>query len=163
MDAETTANQYLTFTLDGDQYAADVARVREVLEVLPVTRLPQMPEYMLGVINIRGGVVPVVDLRKKFGMNLAEQTVDTSIVVMDVDTGTSRVTIGCLADSVEEVIDIAPDDVEDPPSFGTSVNTAFISGIARKDESFIILLNIDRVFAYEELVQLDERAATTES
>ncbi|MFP4427373.1 MAG: chemotaxis protein CheW, partial [Spirochaetaceae bacterium] len=131
MAVETETKQYLTFTLDGEQYAADVSRVREVLELMPLTKLPKMPEYMKGVINIRGSVVPVVDLRRKFGMSAVEETVDTSIIVMDVGEGEKGRTVGCLTDSVEEVIDIPPESIEPAPSFGTKVDTEFIEGIAK--------------------------------
>lgn len=155
MAVETEIRQYLTFTLDGEQYAADVSRVQEVLELLPLTKLPRMPEYMKGVINIRGSVVPVVDLREKFGMAEVEETVDTSIIVMDVKDGEKRMTVGCLADSVEEVVDITPESVEPPPSFGTKVDTEFIEGIAKRDEQFIIVLDINRVFDDAEIATLD--------
>ena len=155
MAVETEIEQYLTFTLDGEQYAADVSRVREVLELLPLTKLPRMPEYMKGVINIRGSVVPVVDLRQKFGMSAVEETVDTSIIVMDVGDGEKRMTVGCLTDSVEEVIEIMPESVEPPPSFGTKVDTEFISGSAKRDEQFIIVLDINRVFDEAEIASLD--------
>ncbi len=151
MAVETDTYQYLTFTLDEEQYAADVGKVREVLELLPMTKLPRMPEYMRGVINIRGSVVPVVDLRRKFGMSEVSETVDTSIIVMDVGEGEKKLTVGCLADSVEEVVNILPEDVEPAPSFGTAVDTEFIDGIAKREEQFIILLDIDRVFEESEL------------
>lgn len=156
MAVETETNQYLTFTLDQEQYAADVGKVREVLELLPLTKLPQMPDYMKGVINIRGSVVPVVDLRRKFGMSEVSETVDTSIIVMDVGDGERRLTVGCLADSVEEVIDIPPDTIEPAPSFGTAVDTHFIDGIAKREEQFIILLDIDRVFEDTELQAMQQ-------
>lgn len=158
MPVETETNQYLTFTLDQEQYAADVGRVREVLELLPLTKLPRMPEYMKGVINIRGSVVPVVDLRRKFGMSEVSETVDTSIIVMDVGRGDKNLTVGCLADSVEEVIDIPPDTIEPAPSFGTAVDTRFIDGIAKREEQFIILLDIDRVFEDTELEAINQEA-----
>lgn len=131
-----------------------------MLELLPFTKIPRMPAYMKGVINIRGSVVPVVDLRQKFGMPEAEQTVDTSIIVMDVGEGEERITVGCLADSVEEVIDIPPESVEPAPSFGTKVDTEFIDGIAKRDEQFIIVLDINRVFDEREIASLDVETST---
>ena len=163
MAVETETNQYLTFTLDQEQYAADVGKVREVLELLPLTKLPRMPAYMKGVINIRGSVVPVVDLREKFGMAEVEETVDTSIIVMDVGTGERALTVGCLADSVEEVVDIQPENVEPAPSFGTSVDTEFIEGIAKREEQFVILLDIDRVFSDTELRNIRREQQSTEN
>lgn len=156
---ETDATQYLTFVLDSDLYAAQVTHVREVLELMPLTKLPGMPPFMKGVINIRGSVVPVVDLREKFGMAQVDHTVDTAIIVMDVNVSGRKMTVGCLADSVEEVVDILPDTVEAAPSLGTAVDTAFIAGIARKDEAFIILLEVDRVFGGADLARFESEAA----
>jgi purine-binding chemotaxis protein CheW len=152
-------NQFLTFTLADEQYAVDVVQVREVLSEIPLTVIPRMPEYLKGVINIRGSVVPVVDLRTKFGLLEAEKTVDTSIIVMDLQTGAGaggdsggepgHITVGCLADSVQEVVDIADDSIEPPPTLGTSVDARFIRGLGKKDERFVIMLDINRVFQAE--------------
>ncbi|TVR67651.1 MAG: chemotaxis protein CheW [Spirochaetaceae bacterium] len=153
-------NQFLTFTLAEEQYAVDVVQVREVLSEMPLTVIPRMPEYLKGVINIRGSVVPVVDLRTKFGLLEAEKTVDTSIIVMDLQAGGTggaddgdrgTITVGCLADSVQEVVDIAEESIEPPPTLGTSIDARFIKGLGKKDERFIIMLDIDRVFQAEEL------------
>jgi purine-binding chemotaxis protein CheW len=157
-------NQFLTFTLAEEQYAVDVVQVREVLSEMPLTVIPRMPQYLKGVINIRGSVVPVVDLRTKFGLLEAEKTVDTSIIVMDLQTGGSGgdggvITVGCLADSVQEVVDIADESIEPPPTLGTSIDARFIKGLGKKDERFIIMLDIDRVFQAEELSAV---AATAE-
>jgi purine-binding chemotaxis protein CheW len=170
-------NQFLTFTLAEEQYAVDVVQVREVLSEMPLTVIPRMPEYLKGVINIRGSVVPVVDLRTKFGLAEVEKTVDTSIIVMDLRAGSggalggsgvstdstdstdstegdneeTMITVGCLADSVQEVVDIADESIEPPPTLGTSIDARFIRGLGKKDERFIIMLDIDRVFQAEEL------------
>lgn len=151
MEITATANQYLTFTLDKEQYAVDVAKVREVLEVPDLTKIPRMPSYMIGVINIRGHVVPVIDLRTKFGMERIEHTVRTSIVVTEIASQGELITIGCLADSVQEVVDITSDQIEDPPRIGTTVDTDFIAGVGKKDDRFIIILDVDRVFRDDEL------------
>ena len=153
-------NQFLTFTLAEEQYAVDVVQVREVLAEMPLTVIPRMPTYLKGVINIRGSVVPVVDLRTKFGLDEAEKTIDTSIIVMDLQTGDAMITVGCLADSVQEVVDIADDSIEPPPTLGTSIDARFIKGLGKKDERFIIMLDIDRVFQADELSAV---AATAES
>ena len=144
-------HQFLTFTLAGEQYAVDVAQVREVLAELDLTRIPRMPEYLKGVINIRGSVVPVVDLRTKFGLPETEKTVDTSVIVMDVESAGGTITVGCLADSVQEVVDISVDDVEETPTLGTSIDARFIQGLGKKDERFIIMLDMDYVFHAEDL------------
>ncbi|MDA3950652.1 MAG: chemotaxis protein CheW [Spirochaeta sp.] len=158
-------NQFLTFTLAEEQYGVEVVQVREVLSEIPLTVIPRMPDYMKGVINIRGSVVPVVDLRTKFGLPETEKTVDTSIIVMDLHTGESTVTVGCLADSVQEVVDIAEDTIEPPPTIGTSVDARFIRGLGQKDERFVIILDIDLVFQAEAegLAGVQEAPATRAS
>lgn len=145
-------NQFLTFTLDGELYAVEVVKVREVLEVKPVTKIPRMPDYMKGVINIRGSVVPVLSLRLKFGMEEVEYTKDTCIVVMDIASGEGNVTIGCLADSVQEVIDLDPDQIEPPPRIGTRVDASIIKGMGKRDEEFLIILDTDKVFTTEDIL-----------
>lgn len=147
----TDISQYLTFMLAEEQYAVDVYDVKEVLEYTTVTRVPRTQEFMRGVINLRGSVVPVIDLRLKFGMEATEKTIATSIIVMEVEIGGNKVTVGCLADSVQEVINLDAERIEPPPKIGTRINTDFIRGIGKQDERFIIVLDIDRVFSDEEL------------
>jgi purine-binding chemotaxis protein CheW len=151
MAVAANTHQYLTFTLDEELYAVDVVKVREVLEVTPLTKIPRMPSFMQGVINIRGSVVPVLDLRLKFGMEQAERTVDTCIIVMDIQSEDKSITIGSLADSVQEVIDLDEENIEPPPRLGTKVDTDFIRGMGKRNEDFIIILDIDRVFNSSEL------------
>lgn len=158
MTSETASDQYLTFTLAEEQYAVTVARVREVLEVPPVTKIPGMAPYMKGVINIRGSVVPVVDLRLKFGMPEAEHSVDTSVIVMDVNGAGGNVTVGCLADSVQEVIDLPQENVQAAPRLGTAVDSRFIHGMGKRGEQFIILLATDNVFQDDNLEVADANA-----
>jgi len=143
--------QYLTFTLDNEQYAVDVAKVREVLEYTKVTKVPRMPAFMCGVINLRGSVVPVIDLRLKFGLKEAEKTINTSIVVMEISIGEETVVLGALTDSVNEVVDFESKDIEPAPKMGTRLDTEFIKGMGKRDDSFIIILDIDKVFTAEEL------------
>ena len=147
-------SQFLTFTLDEEQYAVDVAKVREVLEYTKVTRVPRMPEYMCGVINLRGSVVPVIDLRLKFGLKAVERTINTSIVVMEIEMGEDTVILGALTDSVKEVIDFEAGDIEPAPRIGTKLETEFIKGMGKKNDSFIIILDIDKVFSAEELIKV---------
>ncbi len=153
------SRQYLTFTLAEEQYAVDVDDVKEVLELTTVTRVPRTQEYMRGVINLRGSVVPVIDLRLKFGMEATEKTIDTSIVVLEVKLGGSTVTVGALADSVQEVINLDESVIEPPPRIGTRINTDFIRGIGKQDERFIIVLDIDRVFSEDEISAVVEETA----
>lgn len=146
---ETT--QFLTFTLADDVFAIDVTMAKEVLDLCDVTRVPQTPEYMLGVINLRGSVVPVIDMRLKFGMPAADKTRDTCIVVVEVDVDGDSVVVGALADSVREVLDLDPSQIEPPPRIGTRLNTDFIKGMGNIDGRFVIILDINRVFSAEEL------------
>ncbi len=149
--AGSDTNQYLTFTMEGETYAVDVHHVKEVLEYTEIAKVPRTKEYMRGVINLRGSVVPVVDLRTKFGMGQTEKTTSTSIVVMDLELQGETVVLGALVDSVEEVIGIEDEQIEPPPSIGTTVDSAFIRGIGKQEDRFIIVLDIERVFQTEEL------------
>jgi len=128
---ERTENRtYLTFTLDQEDFAVDVAGVREVLDYTDITRVPRTPDFMKGVINLRGSVVPVVDLRLKFGLPETEKTVDTCIIVLEVELEGEVTVIGAIADSVREVFEINTADIEPPPRIGTRFETEFISGLS---------------------------------
>ena len=151
IDTITEIRQYLTFRLGHEVFALDVAKVREVLDLTPITRIPRTPEFMRGVINLRGSVVPVVDLRFGFGMPVTENTVNSCIIVVEVLLHTETVVIGVLADQVEEVIDLEPENIQAPPKIGTHVKTEFIQGMGRRDSRFLMILNIDQVFSAEEL------------
>lgn len=153
--AET--RQYLTFTLDQESYAVDVAKVREVLDLSPITKVPRMPSFMRGVINLRGNVVPVIDLRLTFGLVKAEDTVDTCIIIVEVVSDNEVVVLGALADSVQEVIELEPDKIEPPPKMGTRLNTEFITGMGKYDEKFLTILDIDRVFSSDDLNRISDR------
>ncbi|MEQ8192270.1 MAG: chemotaxis protein CheW [Candidatus Eremiobacterota bacterium] len=150
----TETRQYLTFILDGELFALDISKVREVLDYTKITRVPQMPEFMLGVINLRGSVVPVIDMRTKFGMNKVERTVNTCIVIVEVTLDSDNVILGALVDSVQEVFELDPEQIEPPPKIGMRLKTEFIKGMGKKEEKFIIILDIDRVFSTEELIIL---------
>lgn len=149
-------NHYLTFTLEGEQYAVSVLRVREVLEYTKITKIPRTADYMRGVINLRGTGVPVIDLRTKFGMQEIGNTKDTSIIVMEIEAGNGRVVLGALADSVQEVIELEPAQIEPAPRFGTRLATEFILGMGKKDERFIIILDIDKIFTSDEVAYLNK-------
>jgi purine-binding chemotaxis protein CheW len=146
---ETT--QYLTFKLDYEVFALDISKIREVLDFTSITRVPRTPEFMRGVINLRGSVVPVVDLRLKFGMAKTEKTVNTCIIITEVTVDNATTVVGALADSVQEVLDLRPDHIEPAPKIGTRLNTAFIKGMGKRDNNFIIILDIDKVFSTDEL------------
>jgi purine-binding chemotaxis protein CheW len=158
VDAITDTRQYLTFKLDSEIFALDVATVREVLDFTTVTKIPRTPEFMRGVINLRGSVVPVVDLRLAFGMTATEKTVNTCIIVMEVRLDHETTVIGALADSVEEVIDLEPEHIEPAPSIGTSIRTDFIRGMGCRDSHFLMILDIDRVFGADQLQGLRGQA-----
>lgn len=144
-------SQYLTFTLAGEVFALEVSKVREILEHTSVSKVPRTPDFMLGVINLRGNVVPVMDLRLKFGLPQTERTVNTCIIVVEVDCGGEQVVLGTLADSVQEVVEIDPAQIEPAPSIGTRLDTSFIRGMGKLDDRFVMILDIDRIFSGEEL------------
>lgn len=147
------ATQYLTFKLEEEVYATDIAQVREVLEYSSVTKVPRTPEYMRGVINLRGHVVPVLDLKLRFGMNRTEQTINTCIIIVEVHIDGEQTVIGALTDSVQEVIELDPQNIEPAPRIGTKLNTEFIRGMGKRNDQFVIILDIERVFSNEELQQ----------
>jgi purine-binding chemotaxis protein CheW len=146
---ETT--QYLTFKLEEEVFALDIGKVREVLDFTSITKVPRTPEFMRGVINLRGSVVPVVDLRLKFGMSKTEKTVNTCIIIVEVTVDEETTVLGALADSVQEVLDLEPGHIEPAPKIGTRLNTEFIKGMGKRDNRFIIILDIDKIFSTDEL------------
>lgn len=147
-------NQYLTFMLDDEVFALEISKVREVLDFSDVTKVPQTPDFMRGVINLRGSVVPVVDMRLKFGMGSAETTVNTCIIIVEVIMDGEASVLGALVDSVQEVLDMEPDQIEPPPRIGTKLNTEFIRGMGKHNEHFVIILDIDKVFSADEICLL---------
>ncbi|MFP4037242.1 MAG: chemotaxis protein CheW [Desulfobacteraceae bacterium] len=157
------SNQYLTFTLGEEDYALEINKVSEVLDYMKITRVPRMPPFLRGVINLRGNVVPVIDLRLKLGMGSIQRTVDTCIVIVEVDMDGETVHMGALADSVKEVIALDPEQIVPPPKFGVQLKTEFIKGMGRQDEDFLIILDIDRVLSSEELAAVYEEAGNPEA
>jgi purine-binding chemotaxis protein CheW len=143
-------NQYLTFTLGDEHFAMEIGKVREVLDYTNITRVPRMPTYLRGVINLRGNVVPVVDLRLTLGMTAVEKTVDTCIMIVEASANGTLVHVGMLADAVQEVIDIDPGQIQPPPRLGTRLDVDFIKGMGhRGDDTFLVILDIDRVLSDE--------------
>lgn len=143
--------KYLTFQLAGEGYGIGILKVREIIGMLPVTPVPQTPMFLKGVINLRGQVIPVVDLRLKFGLMEEEYTERTSIIVVEVKGLTNNIPIGIVVDTVSEVINIQAEEIEPAPIFGASINTNFILGMAKTEGGVKILLNIDQVLSAEEL------------
>ncbi len=154
-DSFNETNQYLTFKLDQEIFALSIAKVREVLDFTEITKVPKTPDFMRGVINVRGGVVPVMDLRVKFGMEPTPQTVNTCIIIVEILIEGEKTILGALADQVEEVLDLDPDQIEPAPRVGAGLRTEFIKGMGKREEQFIIILDIDRVFSSEELASVD--------
>jgi purine-binding chemotaxis protein CheW len=148
--------QYLTFNLDKEIFAVDVANVREIQEASTITKVPRTPEFMRGVINVRGSVVPVVDMRLKLGMPAVADTIDTCIIIMEIGLDGDIVVIGALADSVQEVFELSPEQIEPVPKIGTRLNTQFIKGIGKHDETFVIILDIERILSTDEIVIVRE-------
>ena len=158
----TRTRQYLTFTLGVEHFALDVANVREILEFTSVTKVPQTPEFMRGVINLRGSVVPVMDMRLKFGMSITEKSVDTCVIVVEVSLEGETTVLGALVDSVQEVFELEPEQIEPAPRIGTKLRTEFIRGMGKRDDQFIIILDIDKVFSSDELAILNQADNTGE-
>lgn len=156
MDKEELAqiNSYLTFKLGEEEFAAHVSKVLSIMEMTKITKVPKSPDYMQGVINLRGQVLPVVDTRIKFGMSPTEFTQNTCIVVMEVEVEKEYVQVGALVDSVQEVLELSDEDIQPPPSIGTNYKSEFIYGMAKVDEKFIMILDMDKVFSAKELADV---------
>lgn len=152
----TETVQYLTFKLDEEVFALDVAKVREILEYSGITKVPQTPDFMRGVINLRGSVVPVIDLRLKFGMSATVQTVNTCTIVVEVALEEEPLILGVLADSVQEVVEMGPEQIEAAPHIGTRLNTDFIKGMGKHDNRFVMILDIDKIFTDDELHKVQD-------
>ncbi|MDY6838991.1 MAG: chemotaxis protein CheW [Thermodesulfobacteriota bacterium] len=157
----TAANRegkYLTFALDNEEYGIGILKIREIIGMMPVTPIPQAPDYVKGVINLRGKVIPVVDLRVKFGMESVHYTERTCIIVAEIDGKAGNVVIGAVVDSVSEVLNINGDDIEDTPTFGATLKTDYILGMAKRDDNVTILVDMHRVFSADELMGIERSA-----
>ncbi|MBN1803922.1 MAG: purine-binding chemotaxis protein CheW [Sedimentisphaerales bacterium] len=143
--------KYLTFALGAEEYGLEILKVREIIGYMDITAVPQTPHYVKGVINLRGQVIPVIDLRANFGMEITEVTEETCIIVVEISSGGRKFSTGVVVDRVQEVLDIAGKDIEQAPQFGSAVNTDFILGMGKIGESVKILLDIDRVLASDDL------------
>ncbi len=148
--ASTLGGKYLTFKLAGEEYGLEILKVREIIKIMDITAVPQMPGYVKGVVNLRGKVIPVIDLRLRFGMAEAEHTEETCIIVVNVGTE-----MGVVVDTVQEVLDIADQQIEPPPALGSDVDTHFILGMGKVGERVKILLDIDRVLTGDEKALLE--------
>jgi purine-binding chemotaxis protein CheW len=163
VETQSGEGQYLTFKLEDEIYAIKITRVREVLDYCQITRIPKSPPFMKGVINLRGGVVPVVDLRKKFSMSEAQTTVDTCIIIVEVFFEDESTFLGALADQVQAVLELDDHQIVPPPRIGTRLDTDFIKGMGKQDEAFIIILDIEKIFSLEELSFGRQSAAVSQA
>jgi purine-binding chemotaxis protein CheW len=162
MESQTCqAAQYLTFRLDREQFAVDIAKVREVLEFTRVTKVPGTPEFMRGVINLRGNVVPVVDMRLKLGLPQTERTVDTCVIITEVVVDGERVVLGALVDSVQEVLDLDGGQIAAPPHIGQRIDESAVHGMGKRGDEFVIILDIDKVFPSGDLKEMREQGRAT--
>jgi purine-binding chemotaxis protein CheW len=156
--SETKAGKYLTFSLDDEEYGIGILKIKEIIGMMPITSVPQTPGFVKGVINLRGKVIPVVDLRLRFGMDAIDYTERTCIVVVEITGRATSVLIGIVVDSVSEVMNIKGEDIEETPAFGTKLETDYILGMAKVDGGVKILLAIDRVLSADEIDLLDKAA-----
>ncbi len=154
----TEVFQYLTFKLGDELFAINVGQVREVLEVSPITKVPTAPPYMRGVVNVRGKAIPVADLRIKFGLPPVPDTVHTRVVVLEVEIDGELAVIGGIADSVHEVIELEPGQINPPPRIALRWKTELIQGMGRRRDEFIIILDINAVFSLDDLASAQEAA-----
>ena len=149
--ASHSDSQFLTFFLDGDLCGISILSIKEIKEYTTITRIPMMPNFISGVMNLRGSVVPVIDLSVRFGKKKISITKKTCIVIVEIDTIEAKMDIGVIVDSVSEVIEIKNADISQPPSFGSKIRIDFIQGIAKTEDKFVILLDTAKVFSLDEL------------
>jgi len=155
---EHREGKYLTFTLDKEEYGIGILKIKEIIGMMSITTIPQTPDFVKGVINLRGKVIPVMDLRLRFGMDSIDYTERTCIIVVEIDGPAGTVMIGIVVDAVSEVLNIKGDDIEDTPTFGAKLSTDYILGMAKMEGKIKILLDIDQVLSNEELNLLEKAA-----
>ncbi len=148
--------KYLTFTMAEEEYGIGILKIKEIIGMMPFTTVPQTPEFVKGVINLRGKVIPVVDLRLRFGMESIEYTERTCIIVVEIEGTAGTVQIGIVVDSVSEVLNVDVEEIEDTPTFGTKLNTDYILGMAKMEGGVKILLDIDRVLSADDIAVLEK-------
>src|SRR5579864_1588187 len=155
-DLEQNVQQYLTFMIGGEEYAVSLLQVKEIIEYDTVTQVPKTPEWIRGVINLRGSVVPVIDLAVKLRQPPSVTGKLTCIVITEVQTGDDAAVMGIMADSVRQVIDLKPQDIEEPPTFGTRIKVDYLLGMARSGKKFCLLLDTEKVLSTDELLELPD-------
>lgn len=154
--AHTTMDKYLSFTMSKEVFALEIAQVREVLDMAEITRIPKTPTHMRGVVNLRGNAVPVMDLKLKFGLGETESTINTRIIILEFGSGADSELAGILADSVREVLDIVPEEIDAPPKMGACVDTSYLRGVAKKDEDFVLVLDLSHVFTDADIPKMED-------
>lgn len=152
--ADNSPQQYLTFSLGGEVFALGILNVKEIIEFGNITEIPMMPAFIRGVINLRGAVVPVIDLSARFGGAASTVSRRTCIVIVELGSGEDRQDLGVIVDAVNEVLEIPRGDIEPPPSFGAKIRADFILGMGKVEGAFVIILNVDRVLSTEEIAML---------
>jgi purine-binding chemotaxis protein CheW len=156
---ESLQGKYLTFLLDKEEYGLEIIKVKEIIGMMNITFLPKTPHYVKGVINLRGKVIPVMDLRLKFGLEEAGVTKKTCIIVVEINNKGNNITIGIIVDSVSEVLNINTEDLEDTPKFGVAINSDFILAFAKIQGTVKILLNINSILSSGEIIKIAEKVA----
>lgn len=148
-------NKYLAFDLGKECYAIPIMKVREILSMVEITRIPKMPSFLKGVINLRDKVIPVIDLRVKFSLDEKEYDEKTAIIIAEMQNGDSTILSGIIVDNVEEVIDITPSDIEPPPQYGAGMDLSFLIGIGKTREQVVMIINVSKIFSGNELEKLE--------
>lgn len=161
-EVQSEEGQYLTFTLRGEMFAIGILNIKEILEYGSLTAVPMMPDFIRGVINLRGAVVPVVDLAARFGGTSSEVTKRTCIVIIEVNADAGQQDIGVVVDAVSEVLEIPAGEIEPPPAFGAKIRADFIHGMGKVDGKFVIILNVDKVLSVDELAVVSQVSALSE-
>ncbi|QLA15572.1 chemotaxis protein CheW [Desulfolutivibrio sulfoxidireducens] len=163
MQEDSAGSRFLTFTLGEIFFAINIHSVREILDLPEITRIPGAPEYMRGVVNVRGTAVPVMDLRMKFGLGQVEKTVNTRVVIVEIAKKDSTAVVGALADSVKEVLELEPEAIDPPPSMGAAVRTDYVRGIGKHGGRFLLILDVEKVLTSEDIqdvARIVEEAST---
>lgn len=163
MEIEDKTNSYLSFALGNEIYASHVKSVLNILEMTQITRIPKAPEYMEGVINLRGSVLPVIDARTKMGMEKIEKTKDTCIIVLEVEVDDEKIFVGSIVDAVREVLEIEPHEILPPPNIGNKFRSQFITGMYKEGEEFIMILDMNKIFSTDELLSLKDNFENNEN
>ncbi len=160
-DKIEATKSFLSFKLAEEHFAIEVMKIMEILEVPKITKVPHAPDFLKGVVNLRGGVLPVIDARTKFGMQSIDMTVDTCILVLSIELNEETITVGALVDSVSEVFEMEEKHIQPSPSIGSKYNADFIQGMIKEKDQFMMLLDIDKVFSSEELEAIIEPKVET--